>query len=71
MFLCDMGLLTRTYDTSMIGFYHVNTAKRLAAQDPVDIDATMQHYRDAADAYLDAAEKFPKDDEQHLCTPFC
>ena len=55
----------------MIGFYHVNTAKRLAAQNPVDVDAIMQHYRDAADAYLNAAEKFPKDDEQHLCTSFC
>jgi hypothetical protein len=33
----------------------------------LDADVAINHLRDAAKAYLSAAERFPEDDEHHVC----
>lgn len=55
----------RMSDLSMKGFYHARTAQ-LALKEH-DIDAAKDHYRKAGDFYIDAANKYPEDDEQHAC----
>jgi hypothetical protein len=47
----------------MLGFYH----RRIAKTRFLDMDATFNHLRNAAEAYLSAAERFPEDDEHHVC----
>ena len=52
----------------MVGYYHVQKAAELTSEQPNEVDAIVQHYRDAAENYLKAAEMYPPDDECHSCT---
>lgn len=47
---------------SMVGFYHAKMFERVPEAQK------MEHSREAASAYLDAADIFPEDDEYHTCT---
>ena len=47
----------------MKGFYHVRQAKE-GSKTP---EETAAHMREAARFYLEAAEKYPEDDELHVC----
>ena len=48
----------------MIGFYHAKLGSRASG------DAKEEHYNIAGQAYLQAADHFPKDDEYHPCKCF-
>lgn len=49
--------------SSMKGFYHARMAPRCYP----DGFAAEEHLRKSANFYLEAAEKFPEDDEKHAC----
>ncbi|THH28441.1 hypothetical protein EUX98_g5762 [Antrodiella citrinella] len=57
-------LLGRTL--SVLGYYHVQHATRLRLQGSDDIEALKTHWKKAADAYLEAANGYPQDDEMYL-----
>ncbi|THH28438.1 hypothetical protein EUX98_g5764 [Antrodiella citrinella] len=51
---------------AMIGFYNVQKAKRLFTQKIDDVKVLFTHWREAADAYVKAANSYPPDDEMHI-----
>lgn len=55
-----MGVLI--FRHSMIGYYHF----KIVSQTVVDPEAAKLHYRKAAEAYIDAAECLPQDDELYV-----
>lgn len=52
-----------TISSSLKGLYHYHTALE---EDGRDVDIAEEHFRQAADFYLDAAHLFPEDEEQRL-----
>jgi hypothetical protein len=47
----------------MKGYYH----SRMAPLCFPDADAAINHYRKAGNFYVEAASKYPEDDENHPC----
>jgi hypothetical protein len=47
----------------ILGFYY----RHMARLSYPDTNAAIEHLRNAAGAYLHAADRFPEDDERHVC----
>ncbi|KAH8086614.1 hypothetical protein BXZ70DRAFT_1011706 [Cristinia sonorae] len=65
-FALSFGSYPKGKGYSMIGFYHARTAAKLFTQPQYDAEAILQHYKDAAEAYLTAARYHPEDDELYI-----
>ncbi|THH28442.1 hypothetical protein EUX98_g5763 [Antrodiella citrinella] len=64
-FIMSFNMYPKGRAFSMIGFYHVQKVTQLFAQKG-DIPALLTHRRAAADAYLQASQCYPEDDEMHI-----
>jgi hypothetical protein len=58
-------MLTRLFHFSMKGYYHVQMARECMQLG--DIEGAKEHSLQGGNFYIQAADKFPEDDEQHAC----